>query len=293
MASEGTSGAGTSGAASPPNVRLDLSNRSDNVLLVREMLTGVAELIELDTSDLYDIRTAVTEACNNVVLHAYEGGEGPLEVELRTSEEAVEVIVRDHGVGIKPRIRSAEETALGIGLPLIQALVHSVEFSDADQQGGTEVRMNFLAPSKRGLEPPAEDDRGVPAPADQEPGDTTAVSVAPPRLARSVLPRILSVLGARANFSTDRISDVQLVADALAANDSRSLGASRLSLRISVQPHSLELNVGPLGAGQAERLILESEVHGLGAVIEKLTDGRRVAPVGSQEMLELQLNDRA
>ena len=48
--------------AEPPNVRLNLSNRSENVLLAREMLTGVAEAIELDSSDLYDVRTAVTEA---------------------------------------------------------------------------------------------------------------------------------------------------------------------------------------------------------------------------------------
>src|SRR5947199_4170069 len=105
--------------APPPNVRLSLSNRSENVLLVREMLTGVAETIDLDSSDLYDIRTAVTEACNNVALHAYEGREGPLEVELRASQEAVEVVVRDEGIGIRPRIRIADETALGIGLPLI------------------------------------------------------------------------------------------------------------------------------------------------------------------------------
>jgi serine/threonine-protein kinase RsbW len=287
MATDGTSAAG------PPNVRLDLSNRSENVLLVREMLTGVAELIELDTSDLYDIRTAVTEACNNVVLHAYEGGEGPLEVELRATQETIEVIVRDYGVGIKPRIRLADDSALGIGLPLIQALVHSVEFSDAAESGGTEVRMNFLAPSKRALEPATEDDQ-LPSLSSEELGEDTALlSVAPPVLARSVLPRILSVLGARANFSTDRISDVQLVADALAAHDPSSLGTSRLSLRINVHPRSLELFVGPLGAGRAESLILESEVHGLGAVIEKLTDGRRVAPVGSAEMLALQLNDRA
>ena len=39
-----------------PNVCMHLSNRSENVLLVREMLTGVAETIDLDSSDLYDIR---------------------------------------------------------------------------------------------------------------------------------------------------------------------------------------------------------------------------------------------
>lgn len=277
--------------AAPANVHLELSNHSENVLLVREMLTGVAQVIELDTSDLYDIRTAVTEACNNVVLHAYEGEEGPLEVELRATPDAVEVIVRDFGVGIRPRIRSAEETALGIGLPLIQALVHSVEFSDAGGKG-TEVRMSFLAPSKSALEPAVDGDIALREAEAEEGADAATLSIAPPALARAVLPRILSVLGARANFSTDRISDVQLVADALAAQEPSSLGTSRLSLRIIVRPRSLELLIGPLGAGRAEHVILESEVHGLGGVIEKLTDDRRVAAVGADEVLALQLNDR-
>jgi anti-sigma regulatory factor (Ser/Thr protein kinase) len=278
--------------AEPANVRLKLSNRSENVLLVREMLTGVAETIALESSDLYDIRTAVTEACNNVVLHAYEGEEGPLEVALRASPEAVEVIVRDQGVGIRPRIRSAEDAALGIGLPLIQALVHSVEFSDADGRG-TEVRMEFLAPSQHALAPVEGDAQILPDPAEEDLATTTAITIAPAQLARTVLPRILSVLAARAHFSTDRISDAQLVADSLAAHAPGSLGADRLSATVTVKVRDLELCVGPLGAGRADRLILDSDVHGLGPVIEKLTDGRRVAPLGSEEMLALQLTDRA
>ena len=204
--------------AEPSNVRLNLSNRSENVLLVREMLSGVAEAIALDTSDLYDIRTAVTEACNNVVLHAYEGQEGELEVDLRASLEEVEVAVRDYGIGIRPRIRAADETALGIGLPLIQALVHSVEFSDAGGRG-TEVRMQFLTPSNSALEPVADDGSDeVPEPAEQELASTIALTIAPARLARAVLPRILSVVAARAHFSTDRISDAQLQSARLEAH---------------------------------------------------------------------------
>ena len=274
-----------------PNVRLKLSNRSENVLLVREMLSGVAEAVTLESSDLYDIRTAVTEACNNVVLHAYEGQEGPLEVDLRVPADAVEVIVRDHGVGIRPRIRGADEAALGIGLPLIQALVHSVEFSEVDG-GGTEVRMHFLAPSGHALEPVPKDSAELPAGLENDPASTTALTIAPATLARTVLPRVLSVLAARAHFSTDRISDAQLVADSLAAHAPSSLGADRLSLTVSVGARNLELCVGPLGAGSADRLILDSDVHGLGPVIEKLTDDRRVAAVGSGEMLALQLLDR-
>jgi serine/threonine-protein kinase RsbW len=278
--------------AEPPNVRLNLSNRSENVLLVREMLTGVAETIGLETGDLYDIRTAVTEACNNVVLHAYEGHEGPLEVELRAAGDTVEVVVRDFGVGIRPRIRGADEAALGIGLPLIQALVHSVEFSDAGGRG-TEVRMEFLTPSKRMLEH-LDEDGYEPLQLDQERlASTTALTIAPAKLARAVLPRVLSVLAARAHFSTDRISDAQMVADSLAAHAPSSLGANRLSLTVGVEAHALELRVGPLVAGRADRLILDSDVQGLGPVIERLTDARRVAEEGSSEMLALQLNDRA
>jgi serine/threonine-protein kinase RsbW len=277
--------------AESPNVRLRLSNRSENVLLVREMLSGFAEAVALDNSDHYDIRTAVTEAANNVVLHAYEGHEGAMEVELRSGPETTDVLVRDHGVGIRPRIRSADEGALGIGLPLIQALVHSVEFSEADG-GGTEVRMAFLASQGRMLEPVEPETEQAPSLAVEDPTSTIAVMVAPAALARSVLPRILSVLAARAHFSTDRISDAQLVADSLAAHASGSLGVDRLSLTAGVKGRSLELCVGPLGAGQANRLILDSDVHGLGPVIEKLTDDRRVAAVGSAEMLALQLVDR-
>ena len=127
-----------------PNVRLDLANRRENVVLVREMLTGVADAIDLDGSDLDDIRIAVTEACNNVVLHAYDGEEGPLEVELRVAAAgALEIVVRDRGTGIARQARAADDVAFGIGLPVIRALVHSVALRDM-AGGGTEVRMEFV-----------------------------------------------------------------------------------------------------------------------------------------------------
>jgi serine/threonine-protein kinase RsbW len=66
-----------------PNVRLSLSNRPENVLVVRQALTGVAGSLGLDAIETNDLNTAVTEACNNVVLHAYEGDPGPMWFELK------------------------------------------------------------------------------------------------------------------------------------------------------------------------------------------------------------------
>src|ERR1700693_693675 len=129
-----------------PNVALTLSNQPDNVVLVREALSAMAETGGVADVALNDIRTAVTEACNNVVLHAYEGAEGPLQLEVYLGADAVEIVVRDHGTGIKPHIRRDDEAALGIGLSIIQALAPRVEFRDV-VGGGSVRRVEVFTPS--------------------------------------------------------------------------------------------------------------------------------------------------
>ncbi len=275
----------------PPNVSLTLSNQAENVLLVREALSGMAEAVGVDAVDLNDIRTAVTEACNNVVLHAYEGGEGPLQLELYVNRETVEVVVRDHGTGIKPHIRSDEQAALGIGLSIIQALAPRVEFKDVDG-GGTEVRMEFAARSTEALDSLVRDGFQPPQLAGADLSTTTGLAIAPNTLARRVLPRLLCVLAARAHFTTDRISDAELVADALVSEAFSSSTGEHLNVAVKVEPRSLEMRVGPLDSGSAERVISSSPGTGVGPVIEKLTDARRVAVEGPVEMLELHLRDQ-
>jgi anti-sigma regulatory factor (Ser/Thr protein kinase) len=274
--------------AAPPNIRLDLSNRPENVVLVRETLTGVAEAIGLDANDLDDIRTAVTEACNNVALHAYEDEEGPLEVEIYAAGGTFEVFVRDHGVGMQPSTRE-DQWIVGIGLPVIEALVQSVEFVGT-AAGGTEVRMSFATPGARTLEPPDEAFGSIDGGRGRD--MITSVTIAPVApLARTVLPRLLGVLAARAHFSTDRISDALLVADALGAHASRSTSAGHLTIRVSIEPRNLELSLGPLDLGRARELMTHSTAEGVGRVIEKLSDHYSVAVDGSYEVLDLQLID--
>jgi serine/threonine-protein kinase RsbW len=275
----------------PPNVCLTLSNQPDNVLLVRETLSGMAETVGVDGVDLNDIRTAVTEACNNVVLHAYEGEEGPLQIELYVNAQTIEVVVRDHGTGIKPHIRSGEEAALGIGLSIIQALAPRVEFKDVDG-GGTEVRMEFATPSAQRLDWQIVDGFQAPSVAHSQLATTTGLAMAPDTLARKVLPRVMCVLAARAHFTTDRISDTEMVADALVSDAFAPSTGDHLNVSVTVEPRSLELRVGPLDSGSAQRVIASSPAEGVGAVIERLTDDRRIATDGPSEMLELHLRDR-
>ena len=126
----------------PPEVMLTMPARAEGVGVVRQALTGVADALDFDPSVLADMKMAVTEACTNVVVHAYEEDAGMLEVEMLADEAGLTIVVRDHGAGIQPRPARAEPPALGLGLPLIAALSDSFELRGSAGQG-TEVRMTF------------------------------------------------------------------------------------------------------------------------------------------------------
>jgi serine/threonine-protein kinase RsbW len=273
-----------------PNVYLSLSNRPDNVLVVRQALAGVAETLGLDALETNDLDTAVTEACNNVVRHAYEGEEGPLEVEVYALPGAVDVVVRDHGIGIRPHVGERTQPHTGLGLPIVHVLTQRVGYSNL-AGGGTEIRMQFAMPSAAALEPFDEHGLEPYIAGKAELVDTIEMALAPGTVARAVLPRVLSALAARVNFSIDRISDVQLVADTLAANARDSISGSHLGVAVNLAPRNLELRIGPLRAGSA-RSLLDSTTGGLGPAIERLTDERRVASSDSAEMLALRLVER-
>jgi serine/threonine-protein kinase RsbW len=278
-----------------PNISLKLSNKAENVLLVRQALSGLAEVIELNAVELNDLSTAVTEACNNVVVHAYDGARGPLEVEIDACRPVLEVVVRDCGVGMRPRLRSADDALMGIGLPVIRALSHRAEFVDRDP--GTEVRMEFATARARTLEEHAQETafEFPPSHTHEPAADTMALAVAPSALARSVLPRVLSGLAVRAHFSTDRIAETQLLADTLVARIDGSIGAGQLSVSVDVAPRTLDLQLGPLQPGRADEMLNDDlNGRGLGGMLERLADGYRVASVagGGSEVLALQLTAR-
>jgi serine/threonine-protein kinase RsbW len=333
-----------------PNVRLAVENLPENVSLVREVLAGLAGAVPLADGQLDDIKTVVSEACNNVVIHAYDGARGPLDVEIRVTDGTLEIAVRDMGGGLRPRSPS-DDRAEGIGIPVIRALSDRVEFADGPGHG-TEVRMQFDVPGARDLGPPTgadvpvpngarshpgppdadpspdddppaarshpdhrdavpeaddrlgqdqrgEDQRGKDRPGKDRPGqdrpgqDRLGVTlvVAPLSLAGNVLSRPLTALAARARFSIDRLSDVQLVTDAIAAHAGRSLSGDRLRVAIALDTRDLELRVGPLRPGTAGQLIDDTAVGGLEPLIATLADEVSVDHVDGADFLTLRMFD--
>ena len=271
-----------------PDVRLTLPNLPENVALVRQALTGLAGTIGMNEGMLSDMKTAVSEACNNVVLHAYaDGGSGPLDVYVCPSTEGVEVVVTDEGNGIQPRPPEREAAMQGVGLSLIQALTQSVEFVGGVGEG-TEVRMAFRSDVPLNVPPPS--DNGD-APDVMPPEGDTVVSAGDPLVA-PVLSSVIAVLAARSGFSVERLSDAQLVTDAIAAHARGAFVGPRVHASIDTAEQRLELRLGPLVAGGSQALVASSAVGGLGPLLEQLTDDVATESRNDHEELRLVISGR-
>ena len=124
------------------DIRLTLPARPENVAVVRHVLGAFAEALGLPSGARDDMRLAVTEACTNVVRHAYPEGarDGLIDVVVRPHYEALEVIVADAGRGLGP---SPDTAGPGLGLPLIAALADSLEI-ERSPGAGSRVIMQFL-----------------------------------------------------------------------------------------------------------------------------------------------------
>jgi serine/threonine-protein kinase RsbW len=112
----------------------------DSIAVIRQTVSGICEALGADTRTVGDVKLAATEACTNVVLHAYAAGEaGTIELGAYAGEGELRLLVRDRGAGMTP---APMAEGLGLGLPLIAALTSSLTIVEPDD-GGTEVSMTF------------------------------------------------------------------------------------------------------------------------------------------------------
>ena len=72
-------------SATDCDIRLTLPARAETMALVRHVVGALAEALHMPPGMVEDVRLAVTEACTNVVRHAYAGRDGALEVEVAST----------------------------------------------------------------------------------------------------------------------------------------------------------------------------------------------------------------
>jgi len=236
-----------------PQVHLEVPATEDSIPLARQVLRSLGETVAADREALEDAELALTEACANAVEHAYaENDKGKVVVTLAPEGDEMRVSVRDFGRGM-PTDRSSGGEQRGFGLAMIEGIARDVQIRDGE---GTEVEMAFPMGSRE----LATVDGGVPG-------------VEP---AERVLRRLVAVVAAQADMPSDRLMEGLLVAELVARYGLRYLVGERVRIRVSRAENGFELRVGPLESGGAQAVVEETDVLGIGSVVERLADDVQV-----------------
>jgi anti-sigma regulatory factor (Ser/Thr protein kinase) len=262
-------------------LQLALPAKAENVAIARHAVAGLAEALDMDPGGVADLKTVVTEACMNVVVHAYGDEGGPLEVEAHPEGAHLVVIVRDHGVGIRPLAEDAR-ASLRLGLPLIAALSSSFELSAGPDQG-TQVKMR-MALSREGAAV-SEEEAVLAAAGGGGAGGETLMAMPAGDLLAPVLSRVISILAARANFSIDRLSDAVLLGDAISSQGPEGFLDGTAQVAVEEDDRELRVRVGPLAEGGGERLLDGMRIPEIGGSVERLADEISVVRENGREHL--------
>ena len=124
-------------------VRLCIPAKPEYITLGRLALTGLSRIRPFPDDTLADLKLALTEACTNSVRHAYDDGEGIVEILYELHGDRLVVEVSDTGEGFDHEATSPDESDElsegGLGIAIIRALADELEIAGRNG-GGAKLR---------------------------------------------------------------------------------------------------------------------------------------------------------
>lgn len=119
----------------------------------RSTVAAFCSMLNPTLEEVNDIKTAVSEAINNCVVHAYNGVDGRIDIEVVLHDHNVQISVQDYGCGfdniteaMQPFYTSKpHEERSGMGFTLMQAFMSEVEVLSALGQGTTVIMRKRIA----------------------------------------------------------------------------------------------------------------------------------------------------
>lgn len=82
-------------------MQLEVLSKSTNEAFARVTVAAFASQLDLNIEQLADIKTAVSEAVTNCIIHAYDTTEGIIKIEARLTKNSIEIEISDRGKGIE------------------------------------------------------------------------------------------------------------------------------------------------------------------------------------------------
>jgi len=124
---------------------LEFPSKSSNEAFARSAVACFAAQMDPTLEELGDIRTAVSEAVTNCIVHAYPNEFGVITLRCRILKDNVlDIVVKDKGIGIadieqakKPMFTTGGSDRSGMGFTIMESFMTSFELTSAPGKGTT------------------------------------------------------------------------------------------------------------------------------------------------------------
>ena len=134
-------------------IKLDFPSRSVNEGFARAAAAAFAAQLDPTLDELGDIKTAVSEAVTNCIVHAYPDSIGKISMRMRILEDGVlEICVKDSGVGIpdvekarEPLFTTGGEERSGMGFTIMESFMDGLKVKSAPGKGTTVTMRKRIA----------------------------------------------------------------------------------------------------------------------------------------------------
>ncbi|MCI6321307.1 MAG: anti-sigma F factor [Clostridiales bacterium] len=135
-------------------VLLEFPSRSSNEGFARAAVACFAAQMDPTLNELEDIKTAVSEAVTNAIVHAYPDAIGKVAVRARICPgNVLELTVKDHGRGIadvekarEPLYTTGGEERSGMGFTIMESFMDKLTVRSVPGRGTTVLMRKKLAP---------------------------------------------------------------------------------------------------------------------------------------------------
>lgn len=135
-------------------IKLEFPSRSANEAFARTAAAAFVTQLDPSMEELGDIRTAVSEAVTNAIVHAYPETIGRISMRLRILEgQVLEISVRDWGRGIenveqamKPLFTTGGQERSGMGFTIMSSFMDKIRVRSEPGKGTTVVMRRTICP---------------------------------------------------------------------------------------------------------------------------------------------------
>lgn len=132
-------------------MKLEFTSKSENEAFARITVASFAAQLDPTVEEISDIKTAVSEAVTNCIIHGYENKEGIITINSRLFANSIEIEIIDKGRGIENIAKAREPLYTskpelersGMGFTIMESFMDEIKI-ESELEKGTKITMKKM-----------------------------------------------------------------------------------------------------------------------------------------------------